>query len=182
MNTGLERSTSKYVWFMNAGDIFASNLVLEYSLNLIQKMGVGVLIGGYAVGGGKIETYVKRRRKIGAKRFSSNVRSGCHQSMIFLRSATPQSGYDLKFELASDFDFILQTIEKSGAYRTNIVLSTISPGGVTHSRIGDVLKEKQLIRKKMFGTFSVPYFFGFYISFGVKAKSLFRIYSPFPKK
>jgi glycosyltransferase involved in cell wall biosynthesis len=174
MNVGLEKSSSKYVWFMNSGDIFANSRNLGTALETIKEKGVGVLLGGYIVGGSRSKTFLKSTREIGVQRFSANIRGGCHQSMLYLRAATPVSGYNLVYELASDFDFTLQSIATAGAYRINAPLAIISPGGITHSRIFDVLNEKQSIRKDFFGSLSLAYLFGFYIMFGVKAKLFIR--------
>ena len=109
MNQGLAITTGEYTWFMNAGDKFYANSVLQKALECIGASQAGLLIGSYGVESCTVTTiYPNKNKGVSAYSFAFNRRSGCHQSMLF-RSNTIRKlgGFDTSYLLASDFDLVL---------------------------------------------------------------------------
>lgn len=152
MNEGIQNSSGETIWFMNAGDCFATPDVISKTLKIMSTRTVGLLIGGYEIQGNSKRSYTPERiKKIGSAGFAFNRRGGCHQSMLF-NAATVKAvgGYDIGLKLASDFDLVLKVIRESGCLRIPILVTTIEPGGIADSNLGVVFREKHLIRVKTF--------------------------------
>lgn len=149
MNEGLHASTGEYVWFLNSGDEFRDQYSLVAATSQIEFFEAELLVGGYAVSGqSSSKEYSKRSKEINRFEFAFNRRGGCHQAMIFNRKKLLDlKGFDLEFQLASDFDLVLRTIEGGKVFRTQEILARIEPGGISDQRIFDVIREKHEIRR-----------------------------------
>jgi len=175
MNQGVYEAKGEFLWFMNSGDIFFESDSIEFALKEIQKRNVDLILGGYALRTEKSATYLSKSRLISPPRFSLNVRSGCHQAMLFTNFYKNYGlTYDENYEIAGDFDLILRILKFKNAYRTDRALARISPGGVSDKRIRFVFSEKQISRRNNFGVFSVEYFFGWIWTQLVKSKISLR--------
>ncbi len=152
MNEGIQNSLGETIWFMNAGDCFATPEVISKTLEIMSARAVGLLIGGYEIQGNSNRSYTPERiKRIGPIGFAFNRRGGCHQSMLFNAATVRAVGsYDIKFKLASDFDLILKVIRESGGLRIPVLVTTIEPGGIADSNLGLVFHEKHQIRIKTF--------------------------------
>lgn len=151
MNLGVSKVRGSHIWFMNAGDIFASKDVLEHALTTIQESGASLIVGGYKLGQ-KIESrrFNYRSQRISRLRFAFNLRMS-HQAMIFSAKDFKEVGYfDLKYRLASDFDFILRFTKHYEARTTNKIYAGFRPGGAADQNIFQVHEEKHLSRTANF--------------------------------
>ena len=151
MNLGLTKVKGSHIWFMNAGDTFASHDVLGHALTTIQKSSASLLVGGYKLGqqtGSRSFKY--RSQNISRWRFAFNLRMS-HQSMLFKSRVFEEIGnFDLKYRLASDFDFILKLMKIHDARTTDKLYAVFRPGGAADQNISQVHREKHLSRKANF--------------------------------
>jgi glycosyltransferase involved in cell wall biosynthesis len=151
MNLGLTKVKGSHIWFMNAGDAFASSDVLEHALTTIQKSSASLLVGGYKLGqqtGSR--TFRYRSQNISKLRFAFNLRMS-HQSMLFESRVFEEIGnFDLNYRLASDFDLILKLMKMNEARTTEKIYSVFRPGGAADQNISQVYREKHLSRKANF--------------------------------
>jgi len=69
-------------------------------------------------------------------------------------------GFSLDYQIASDFDLVLKIVSKSNGMRIRQVVSVIEPNGISSTQIRKVLGEKQEIRRKHFGRYSLSALFG----------------------
>lgn len=161
MNLALDHVKTKYVWFMNGGDKFASENILSETFEILAKQSCNLLIGGYAyLEGQSKQKFVKRSRKLSAQRFSLNIRGGCHQSMLFDFSSNSELRFNTDFRMCADFDYALNFIRNGHALRIDRVLAEIEPNGISSLQISEVLREKQRIRKQHFSDASATVIFG----------------------
>ncbi len=161
MNLALDNVKTKYVWFMNGGDKFASENILSETFKIISERRCSLLIGGYSYfEAGTKRIFVKRSAKVSAEKFSLNIRGGCHQSMLFDFSSKPELRFNTDFKVCADFDYVLNFIKHGAALRIDRLMAEIEPNGVSSRHIFEVLKEKQLIRKQHFSKTSTTVFFG----------------------
>jgi glycosyltransferase involved in cell wall biosynthesis len=175
MNQGVYKAKGEFLWFMNSGDIFFEFDSLEFALGEIQKRNVDLFLGGYSLRTEKSAPYLSKSRLISPSRFSLNVRSGCHQAMLFTNFYKKYGlTYDENYEIAGDFDLILRILKFKNAYRTDRALARILPGGVSDKRIRYVFSEKQISRRNNFGVFSGEYFLGWIWTQLVKSKISLR--------
>ena len=153
MNEGISGANGEFIWFMNAGDTFASNTVLTHAVEECSNNPVGVLIGGYKIldaAANQIFSYPEA--KVTAIGFAFNRRGGCHQAMIFRTQVLKDiGGFNTAYALASDFDLVLKVIKKADARRVSEKYAAIEPGGRADQGIFLVHKEKHLIRLELLG-------------------------------
>jgi glycosyltransferase involved in cell wall biosynthesis len=151
MNLGLNNVASEYTWFLNAGDQFFSRLSLGQGVAAIRSSKAGLVVGGYQVAHENIsKAHIFRERELRVFQFSFNRHGGCHQAMIFDTSVVKGvGGFDLQYELASDFDLVLRILKVTKAKRIAVALSLIEPGGVADSNLNRVFLEKHAIRKSI---------------------------------
>ena len=151
MNDGIDVATGKYLVFMNAGDIFSNSNSLSEMHNSIREFDCGLVIGGYRVlGGAKVLSFSKK--KVSSLNFAFNLKSGCHQAMIFSRQAVVDlSGYDTSFRLCADYKLILELLKNKGGVRVGNVFAGVEPGGISDRSLVNVHSEKHAIRMAFFG-------------------------------
>lgn len=153
MNEGIKSAVGEFIWFMNAGDTFASNSVMAHAVEELSQSVVGVLIGGYKIINGTdnpIFSYPKG--KVTAFNFAFNRRGGCHQAMIFHTQVLKDiGGFNTDYSLASDFDLVLKVIKKATARRVSEIYAAIEPGGRADQGIFLVHKQKHQIRRNLLG-------------------------------
>lgn len=153
MNSGLKGIASTFVWFMNAGDIFADVRSMSKAIEIINEFDADLLIGGYGILGND-KKYSFPTSKLQTHSFSLNRRGGCHQSMVFRNGSKTQILYDEKYRIAADFKLVLQFISTGKAFRVPDELARIAPDGISSKLLSQTLFEKQLIRKEFFGPMS----------------------------
>ena len=153
MNEGIESVGGEFIWFMNAGDKFATRLVLADAIKEISEASVGLVVGGYQIDKGRTEqVYVYGSRVLTALSFAFNRHGGCHQAMIFRTELVREiGGFDLSYLLASDFDLVLKVIKLASAVRVPKIYASIEPGGAADQGIFSVHRQKHQIRKRYFG-------------------------------
>jgi glycosyltransferase involved in cell wall biosynthesis len=151
MNLGLNNLESRFTWFLNAGDQFFSPLSLGQGVDAIRLSKVGLVVGGYKVANeSRSKVHIFREKELRVFQFSFNRHGGCHQAMIFDTSAVKSiGGFDLQYDLASDFDLVLRIIKISKAKRIAVALALIEPGGVADSNLNKVFREKHAIRRSI---------------------------------
>jgi glycosyltransferase involved in cell wall biosynthesis len=152
MNEGIKQAEAKYMWFMNAGDTFAKESVLESALRKVNEYQVGVVIGCYQVlTENTIKTYSHQNMGLSELKFAFGRRDR-HEAMIFASDIVKQlGGYKTEISLASDFDFILRVIRTAGARRVSEVYALVESGGVSDRNLVEVHRQKHKIRKDFFG-------------------------------
>ena len=148
MNQGLTIAKGSFVWFLNAGDEFATSLSLNFAINEITRTNAAMVIGGFAIAG---DNYLKKYsfppKIISTNEFSYNRRGGCHQAMVFDRMALLKiGGFQTKFQLAADFDAVLQLTAMFKVIRIGEVIAKIEPGGAADLNLGLVFREKHQSR------------------------------------
>ncbi len=184
MNTGLTASNGEFVWFMNAGDKFASPSVLSHGISAIRSSDVGMVIGGYQV---DAQTGPKVYRfwdgVVSAHRFAFNRRWGCHQAMIFRTQQLKLiGGFNQSYSLASDFDLVLKVIKKWKAKRVAEVYAIVEPGGSADQNIFLVHKQKHEIRQDLLGgpvIFSYSLFWSALAKLWINMRRILKIHHKF---
>ena len=148
MNEGIRKSVGKYLWFMNAGDRFASSNVLDKAILEITDLSVSLIIGAHSINGKNPKRFNFRKpRELSLIGFAFNRRGGCHQAMIFQSSITKElNGFNEKFSLAADFDLVLRILKRGTGKRVRDTFADIEPGGQADQNLNVVYHEKHIIR------------------------------------
>lgn len=144
MNKAVRMANGEYCIFMNAGDMFANQLVLKQA-SLFLDDDFDVLTGReISTKDGKVIDYVQPIKKVTKEHFF--VTSISHQASFIKRSLLLRYPYDENLKLVSDWKFWLQTIVfGDSTYRSiDIDVCIFNHDGLTFSlnNIGKVEREK----------------------------------------
>lgn len=154
MNKGLERCAGEWVWFLNAGDAFATPHTARRVLDAIDANPGADII--YA----DVTLVDKDRQPLGPRRLTTPDKLTpraylggmrvSHQAFIARRSLAPR--YDTQYRWAADFQWCLSIVEQARRcqrLRRTVVLYL--DGGATKSHIPAGLLERLRIQTRHFG-------------------------------
>lgn len=149
MNIGIEKARGHYIIFMNAGDIFATNNVLEILSEHTEKK------PDFIYGDALEPTENPDKRTYKRARRYKDLKWGMithHQSMIYRRHTIRDHKlrYSLHYEIASDYDFTARFLLKS----KKIIyvpkpICIFEQGGISQQKAALGRKEQYLIREKL---------------------------------
>lgn len=109
MNKGIQKSKGEWLIFMNSGDVFNNNNVLQQIFSNFITTSTHLIYGNTIVKDDK--TTIKPSQIIDKNFFFFNTI--CHQSIFFKRVAFEMIGfYDLKYKIISDREFLMHAIIK----------------------------------------------------------------------
>ncbi len=155
MNKGLAKATGDYICFLNSGDQLYSNDILEKAF--------GNLSGFPDIVYGETMIIDLRGNEIGLRRLKApekltwkSFREGmlvCHQSIYVKKEIA--SEYDLKYRIASDFDWVLKALKSAGTvHNSGLILTKFLDGGINKKNIPRGLAERFRIMTIHYGFFS----------------------------
>ncbi len=152
MNKGLEKSKGDYLVFMNSGDLFADNEVLNLVVDEVEKVesDVAFIYGDSLDFEENGKTLYRKARSID---FYTKGMFAQHQSMYFNSKFLGALKYNLKFRVTADYAFIGSFIMKIGNNKIiyiNKPLCRFLLGGTNEQKRFKGLKEDYLIRTKVF--------------------------------
>ena len=145
MNKGIAIAKGKYCIFMNAGDSFYDNTVIE---NIIKEPFFGntdyILGNSKEEKGGRIIGSYISPKKITARFFFTA--SLCHQSTLISTERLKKfGGYDTKYRITADAKFFFEDLILRDATfnNTDIIISTYNVEGISYIQASEAYKEKQ---------------------------------------
>lgn len=151
MNAAINYASGKYFIFMNCGDQFASNDVLEMVYKrLISQKDPAIFYGDYRIGSlikiqtAEINDFYLYRTPL------------CHQSMFINRELFLRYGlFNCNYKILADFEFTLHCWrEKVPFIHDSIFVCEYLGDGVSESEKGVILKEKE--RRKILNQYYTP--------------------------
>lgn len=158
MNQAINLSNGKYIIFMNCGDCFASNNVLERIFHEIGNQKIGMVFGDYT----RDEIVHKQPSKI--TRFYLFRTPLCHQTVFFngecLRNNT--NHYDTTYKILADYDLELRLFSTYSFKHVEIEVCSYLGGGISETKTGKQKKKKErssIIRK--YYSFFERFIYGF---------------------
>ena len=141
MNKGIDLATGEWINFMNAGDFFVNNHVIEDLLPVFEDKH-DVIYGNTILTDGYLEkTYIPSFGEDGRPRL-------CHQSSFISTQLMKQYHYDDSFIIAGDTDFF-DKIYKCGAdfYYIEMIISLNNLDGISSNKRTVSYKEVCRIKK-----------------------------------
>lgn len=145
MNKGINMSSGKYALFMNSGDTFYSDSVLQQVLKGLDPVADSIV---YA------DTYCDKNDNQGYFWYLPNevtldylYNNGlCHQSTFIPLKILKEFLYDESLKIASDFKLNLQAYLKGITFKKlNVVVSNLDMTGISNTEIEKSLKERESI-------------------------------------
>lgn len=152
MNQAIENSKGDFLIFLNAGDSFYNEYVLEKVANFVHSHNINkkcVLYGDYCRNGDFIQVQSQNLRP-----FLLYRRPLCHQSMFYSKEIF-QCGirYDINYRISADHDLTINLwTQEVPFYHTGVVICTYIGGGISETKTGliEAKKEKSEIVKKYY--------------------------------
>lgn len=142
MNRAVELSSGKYLIFMNCGDLFANETVLEDVFKIAESSD-DIIYGDYLAKGNL------HRQKSNITKFYLYRTPICHQTMFIKRELFEVlSGYDCNYTILSDYDFTHRARKTDAKFKhIDIPICLYRGGGV--SEVGEGVRIKELERKQI---------------------------------
>ncbi|MCB8994777.1 MAG: glycosyltransferase [Bacteroidales bacterium] len=149
MNKGLAMASGEYVLFLNAGDEFYNENVLEAVFSSSQTES-DVYYGETMIVDEKGREIGMRRLKAPEKLNWKSLIDGmlvCHQSFIVKRNIC--GNYNLQYKIAADYDWMLNCLKAAKEItNTHLIISRFLDGGINKHNIGIALRERFRIMLK----------------------------------
>ena len=157
MNQAVAHAAGDFVVFMNCGDAFADDRVLERvqeSIRDQEKMGVDIkklVLYGNTVSGQNGVTIASPPKITG---FTCYRNIPCHQSCFYARQLCVERPYDLQYRIRADYDHFLWCFYRAGADFAHMEFSVAvyEGGGYSESRENrrrDLEEHRQITRVYM---------------------------------
>lgn len=150
MNKGLKNCKGDYVVFMNAGDVFASNSVLEIFATRIGELEE---MPSLAYG-----TYMEMQNDVVIPNRSSRMcwygMFASHQSIFYNLDFLRNNGicYDESYRIAADYKMTISVVNKShNILRTNVCVAKFDTTGISCSNPDMGLCEADRARREVLG-------------------------------
>ncbi len=155
MNKGLELATGDFVLFINAGDYFYNEKVVENIFNNYDSK-TDVLYGEVMMVDEKFQPIGTRTeittRKLPKELTWQSMKLGmvvCHQAFIPRREICPKY---MENNLSADIDWVIKILKRSRKnVNTNQVIANFLIGGVSKQRHQQSLKDRFQVLQKHFG-------------------------------
>lgn len=106
MNKGVDLATGEWINFMNAGDCFASNTVVEEMMTGVDS-GCDVLFGNTILERGNRKVVSK------GKMHENDFPRLSHQSVFVKTELLKKQHFDLKYKISADFAFLYELYKES---------------------------------------------------------------------
>ncbi len=156
MNKGQQLSTGDFIIFMNAGDQFYNNQVLE-NIASINNLTSDIYFGETMfvdevfkeIGVRSVVTPHKLPKKLNKQNFKYGM-VVCHQSIIIRKALCSQ--FNIKYRFCADIDWILNALEKSNSnINVNMIVSKYLVGGISDKKKISSLIDRFEVFTKHFG-------------------------------
>ena len=140
MNKGIARAKGQFILFLNAGDTFADNTVIE-QIKAASSAQTDFIFG---------DSYEFGRYKPAR---SSKIEYGMfthHQAMLYRRDKLGELRYDLRYEIASDYDFTARFLQANpNTLHLPLAICEFQPGGISQQQANLGRAEQHQIRKEL---------------------------------
>lgn len=160
MNKGIKLATGKFIFFLGADDVFYSKNVLEiiyqeYKMNRNIDIFYGniIRVNNQIPNESKLVIPFKLYNNVVLNKIQVYINLGiCHQS-IFAKKETLENGFSNDYKLASDFNWILESISQKRKFKyTDVIIAKYNINGAS-SEIKTLFYELKQIFKKHYGSF-----------------------------
>jgi len=131
MNRGIAKMTGDYVCFLNAGDIFYDNNVVNKISQYLTDNKWDIIIGNYIEKKHEISRIVKMNATINWKEILENGNGICHQA-IFASIDCLSNGFNEKYKFAADFNWLCEQVNLGYDIQwVDVVISEFDAYGVS---------------------------------------------------
>lgn len=152
MNQAVEKAEGKYLYFLNCGDYFYDERVLERVAGAIRENKTGSLIFYGDIFDALRGNVVASNPKINGFACYRNV--PCHQACIYDRALFEKRGYEPKYRVRADYEHFLYSFykEKAKPVYMPVVLASYEGGGFSETeenRKKSAAEHKEITKRYM---------------------------------
>lgn len=156
MNKGLNLATGDFIIYMNAGDLFFQENVLE-NVFATSNLDFDILYGETEFINDKMER-IGLRSEVTPHKLPLNLKWQdmklgmvvCHQSIFIRRNIAPL--YDINHPICADIDWIIKSLKQTDKVKNcQLVVSKYLVGGLSEKKLLLTLKDRFLVLKEHFG-------------------------------
>ena len=145
MNKGIDHIKTDWTIFLNSGDVFYNNHILNKIINLCVLKN-DIIFSNTIVNNSNLKYVVT------SKQFNKNtiVMPFCHQSSIVKTSLLKSYKFNTKYSLSSDFNFFLECfIQGNNFLYFNNIISIVKSEGISDNQRQKVFSENlEILNKK----------------------------------
>ena len=156
MNKGLKMMSGEYVMFLNAGDTFYNDEVLNQVFSASEPAS-DIYYGETMIMDRHGKNIGMRRLKAPEQLTWESLIDGmlvCHQSFIVRKSICQD--YNVKYKIASDFDWMLKCLKNARSIsNTHLIITRFLDGGLNKQKISKALYERFTIMIRNYNFFLV---------------------------
>lgn len=153
MNKGVSHTKGQYVIFMNGGDKFYNDNVLE---NIVKANYTADIIEGYAIAKDTKELIHQHDDDLTHKLLVDGI---CHQSTLIRRELLAENPYDEKYKIVADWKFwILMLLRDRCTYQfLDMTVAVIDTTGITYSQFQQNLEERDNVLAELQSDTTIGY-------------------------
>ncbi len=169
MNKGIDKAKGKWVIFMNSGDTFYNERVLE-NFNLSNNEKFDIIFGNTIIRNNFFQ-HLQISRNFNTK---SVLMPFCHQSVFIKLAKIKLRKFNINYKYSSDFDLFLENyIQKANFLKIDDIISIVRAGGSSDLNRQEVFNENFKILKEK--NLNKSYYKLFYYKFLELFKNIFKI-------
>lgn len=147
MNKGIERANGVYIIFMNAGDTFSEDDILENIQNKIDEPLPDLIYGDALEDSSNGVQYYKTARD------HRQIHKGLfthHQAIFYRKDKIKKLRYNLDYSYAADYDFTVKFLKENPyAHYIDKPICVFETGGISQRNAGKSRNEEFKIRKSL---------------------------------
>lgn len=147
MNKGIDAASAFYLLFLNAGDLLADDLTIDFLVHTIPKFGADFVYGD------SYETTNENAVQMKKARSHEQPQRGLfthHQAMLYRRDAIGDLRYNTDYKIAADYDFTLRFLNQTDSvHYLPEPICIYQAGGLSQKNAGLGRKEQFKIRAAM---------------------------------
>ncbi|WP_020533563.1 glycosyltransferase family 2 protein [Flexithrix dorotheae] len=137
MNKGVKKATGDYINFMNAGDSFFNEKVIEEVFRSDHRF-ADFIYGDHQV---IHETFIKEKKALPLSQLWKHMIFS-HQSLFVKTHLLQENPFDLSFKIAADFNFIFNSyIAGRTFYNTGLKIAKYAAGGQSEMEVIKAYRE-----------------------------------------
>lgn len=162
MNKGVRAATGELLFFLNAGDVFYNEFVLEHIAKRYSIVDADIIFGDVVLFNPATGyNFFKDHTMVDKRYFYFNTL--CHQGVFVKKSLFDRFGCFVEnYKIAGDYEWFLRTIFRNGArlHQTDLIISVFKFGGISSRPELDALhrQERKEVQKQYFSRFETLFF------------------------
>lgn len=160
MNKGINMATGEYIFFLNCGDKFVDNCVIDDVIYEIKNNKPDILYGNI------LEEKNNKMDKLSYKKFKLDKKSFCkgnmicHQTIFIKNEILKKYKFNIKYKICADKDLIITLYKHKFEFKHfDRIISVYDRNGISSTNITQLKNETKEILFRQYPIYSKIFFF-----------------------